>query len=318
VDTTQVKNANVAGPSKAAVQVAQFHPDASVLFTGGFDKTLRIFAVDGVDNPMAQSVFLPDLPINSGVFLRGGREIVLSGRRKFFYSYELESGTIRKVHQLQGRSEKSLEFMFASRDGSQLAFTGLNGEVVLVSPTTKQVIGSVKMNGSARAVAFGPDGKMHTAGGDGKVYVWDARNRKRCVHMFADDGAISCSALDVSADGQYVAVGSDSGVVNVYDDKCYRSASPSPLKAIMNLTTVVHKVEFHPDGQMLAIGSRVKKAAFRLFHLPSLTTFQNWPPAGGPLSYVNAFSFSANGGYLALGNDKGRAPMYRLNHYSRV
>lgn len=36
---------------------------------------------------------------------------------------------MRKVHELQGRSEKSLEFMFASRDGAQLAFTGLSGEV---------------------------------------------------------------------------------------------------------------------------------------------------------------------------------------------
>lgn len=131
-------------------------------------------------------------------------------------------------------------------------------------------------------------------------YVWDARNRKRCVHMFTDDGAISCSALAVSSDDRLVACGSDSGVVNVYDDGCYKSSTPSPLKAIMNLTTNIHKLEFHPDSQILAIGSRVKKQAFRLFHIPSLTTFQNWPTAGSPLNYINAFAFSANGGYIAL------------------
>lgn len=169
IDTTRVRDGNVVAPNKAAVQVVQFHPEASAMFTGGYDSTLRIFQIDGKVNPMVQSVHIPDLPIGSGVFLNEGKEIVLSGRRRFFYSYELETGTIRKIHQLQGRSEKSLEYMFASRDGSQLAFTGLNGEVILVSPTTKQVIGTVKMNGSARAVAFGSDGKLHTAGSDGKV-----------------------------------------------------------------------------------------------------------------------------------------------------
>lgn len=149
-------------------------------------------------------------------------------------------------------------------------------------------------------------------------YLWDARHRKRCVHTFVDDGAISCSALAVSADGRYLACGSDTGVVNLYDDSCYKSTTPTPLKAIMNLTTVVHKLEFHPDGQMLALASRVKKNSARLFHIPSLTTFQNWPPSGNHLSYVNALSFSANGGYITLGNDKGKAMMYRLNHYSRV
>ena len=92
-----------------------------------------------------------------------------------------------------------------------------------MSPKTKQVMGSVKMNGSARAVAFGADDKMHTAGSDGKVYIWDNRNRKRCVHVFADEGAVSCCALAVSPDGRNVACGSDAGVVNVYDESCYAS-----------------------------------------------------------------------------------------------
>lgn len=129
-------------------------------------------------------------------------------------------------------------------------------------------------------------------------YVWDARNRKRCMHVFSDDGAISCSALAVSHDDRYVACGSDSGVVNIYNDECYRSGTPSPLKAIMNLTTVVHRLAFHPKNDVLAISSRTKKQAFRLFHVPSLTTFQNWPPMGTQLGYVNALSFSPGGGYL--------------------
>ena len=38
---------------------------------------------------------------------------MLSGRRKFFYVYDLQSGSIRKVDEIQGRPEKSFEFMYA-------------------------------------------------------------------------------------------------------------------------------------------------------------------------------------------------------------
>ena len=53
-----------------------------------------------------------------------GAEIALSGRRKFFYIYDLQSGRVRKIHEIQGRKEKSLEHMYASPDDKYLVFTG--------------------------------------------------------------------------------------------------------------------------------------------------------------------------------------------------
>lgn len=84
-------------------------------FTGGPPNQ-----VDGKVNRLLQSVHFPDLPIYSAQFTRGGTEIVLSGRRKFFYVYDLQSGSIRKVDEIQGRPEKSLEFMYASPDSDML------------------------------------------------------------------------------------------------------------------------------------------------------------------------------------------------------
>jgi len=49
-----------------------------------------------------------------------------------------------------------------------------------------------------------------------------------------------------------------------------------------------------------------------------LTVFSNWPTAGTPLSYVSCFDFSPNSGFLAIGNDKGNALLYRLNYYDSV
>jgi U3 small nucleolar RNA-associated protein 18 len=53
-------------------------------------------------------------------------------------------------------------------------------------------------------------------------------------------------------------------------------------------------------------------------HIPSCTVYQNWPTPRTPLHYVQSLAFSPHSGYLAVGNDKGRALLFRLNHYESL
>jgi U3 small nucleolar RNA-associated protein 18 len=46
------------------------------------------------------------------------------GRRKFFYSYDLQHEKITKIPEIQGRKEKSLESMFVSPDNKHIVFAG--------------------------------------------------------------------------------------------------------------------------------------------------------------------------------------------------
>eukprot|EP00730_Choanoeca_flexa_P000661 TRINITY_DN10286_c0_g1_i3.p1 TRINITY_DN10286_c0_g1~~TRINITY_DN10286_c0_g1_i3.p1 ORF type:complete len:175 (+),score=16.48 TRINITY_DN10286_c0_g1_i3:159-683(+) len=174
------------------------------------------------------------------------------------------------------------------------------------------------MNSKARNVAFSNDGSlMLSSGDDNRIYVWDLASRT-CVHAFNDEGCLRSSALAVSPDGQHVATGSDSGVVNIYNSDCLKQEDPTPLKAIMNLTTRISNLTFNHDGQMLAMGSCEVKHAVRMVHMSSLSVFSNWPSQKSQLSYNHSFAFSPNGGYFALGTDKGLAPLYRINHYSTL
>lgn len=92
---------------------------------GGQDKFLRFFRIDGENNEMQLSklmingilsrfaittgkcylrlllmellgVKFKDMPISTAAFL-GNREAVVSGRRPYFYSYDLESGLVSKA-----------------------------------------------------------------------------------------------------------------------------------------------------------------------------------------------------------------------------
>lgn len=81
--------------------------------------------------------------------------------------------------------------------------------------------------------------------GDGKVYVWDMSTRD-CVHSFNDEGCLTGTKLAVSPNSQYIACGSDSGVVNVYEtEQCLKNASPQPLRAVSNLTTSIDHMCFN-------------------------------------------------------------------------
>ena len=57
---------------------------------GGHDKHLHLFHVDGEKNARLQSVRFADMPVYSAFFINGGREAIATGRRPFFYSFDVE------------------------------------------------------------------------------------------------------------------------------------------------------------------------------------------------------------------------------------
>ena len=80
---------------------------------------------------------------------------------------------------------------------------------------------------------------------DGEVYVWEMSSRQ-CLHRFTDDGCVVGKRVGVSPDNQFVACGSESGVVNVYErSECMKREKPRPIRAVMNLTTTVDHLQFN-------------------------------------------------------------------------
>ena len=162
-----------------------------------------------------------------------------------------------------------------------------------------------------------------SSGSDGEVYVWDVRSR-RCLSRFQNEGGTVTSSLACAggAGAGYIAAGSESGVVNVYDAAALvrggATGTPAPLRALSSLTTSVDRLCFNSvgDAQILAMSSRRSKQALRLAHLPSCTVFQNWPTASTPTHFPSALAFSPDSRRFAVGNDRGRALLYRLEHYT--
>lgn len=96
-----------------------------------------------------------------------------SGRRKHFYIIDLAASRTERVSGILGRQEKSLERFAVAPEATSdplVAFLGNEGFVPLVSLRSRQSIGDLKMNGSARTAAFSRDGlQLITAGAPRRV-----------------------------------------------------------------------------------------------------------------------------------------------------
>ncbi|XP_004289894.1 PREDICTED: U3 small nucleolar RNA-associated protein 18 homolog [Fragaria vesca subsp. vesca] len=308
-------DANAEEPSSGPINSVQFHRNAQLLLTAGLDRRLRFFQIDGKRNAKIESIFIDDCPIRKAAFLPDGSQVIIAGRRKFFYSFDLVKAKVDRIGPLVGREEKSLEVFEVSPDSSTIAFVGNEGYILLVSTKTKELIGTLKMNGTARSLAFSEDGKqLLSSGGDGQIYHWDLRTGA-CFHKAVDEGCINGTSLCTSPNGKLFAAGSDSGIVNIYNREEFLGGKRKPIKTVENLTTKVDFLKFNTDSQILAICSSMKKNSLKLVHVPSLTVFSNWPPQKKTLHYPRCLDFSPGGGFMAMGNAAGKVLLYKLHHY---
>ncbi|XP_068323550.1 U3 small nucleolar RNA-associated protein 18 homolog [Pyrus communis] len=308
-------NANAEEPSNGPINSVQFHRNGQLLLAAGLDRRLRFFQIDGKRNAKIESIFLDDCPIRKASFLPDGSQVIIAGRRNFFYSFDLVKAKVDKIGPLVGREEKSLEFFEVSPDSSTIAFVGNEGYILLVSSKTKELIRTLKMNGTVRSLAFTNDGKqLLSSGGDGQVYHWDLRTGA-CIRKAVDEGCINGTSLCTSPTGTLFAAGSDSGIVNIYNREDFLGGKRKPIKTIENLTTKVDFLKFNGDAQILAICSSMKKDSLKLIHVPSFTVFSNWPPPRRSIHYPRCLDFSPGGGFMAVGNAAGKVLLYKLHHY---
>lgn len=96
---------------------------------------------------------------------------------------------------------------------------------------------------------------------DSAVYVWDLYSPMRPC-FFYDDGAVGPRRLAISKNGQFVACGTDTAIVNVYERSAIESSISTnivkPLYTIDNLTTQIGQMKFNSDSQLLTITSPIK------------------------------------------------------------
>ncbi|XP_057375284.1 U3 small nucleolar RNA-associated protein 18 homolog [Daphnia carinata] len=301
------------------IKSVEFHKKQNVALVAGNSGVLSLFEIGGSSNAKIQSITFKQFPIHMAHFSPSGEEVIASSHATGnIQAYNLINGRSVIIPHNKQMDKGSYKNFVLSPDGKLIAYQGQYGYIHLMSARSKEWITSLKMNGEVNALTFNPDGtKLYSHGEFGEVYVWDM-NTRTCVHKFVDDGCITGTALAMSPTQQYLACGSSSGVVNLYNTSNLENNSlPKPDKVILNLVTRISGINFHPSSELVSIFSDAKENAVRLAHFPSMTVFKNFPVQKKDSYRVTTMDFSPSGGYMAAGFNNGSAHLYRLNHYDQ-
>ncbi|KAJ7721722.1 WD40-repeat-containing domain protein [Mycena maculata] len=355
----RLRDANQAssGSGSGEIKSLAFHPSAKVpvLCVGSADRRIRLFNIDGHTSPLLQTLHVPTLPLSqsSVTFHPSGTSLLLTGARPFYFVYDLQRGEMqhkagrslwgsfdpttsvsahkrgrgREATEDAGGSAEGMEITAFDPTGDLLAVAGRGGNVHLLDwkSGAGQVVGTLKCGTAVKALWWtgaADGGGLAALTNDSEVFIWDVGER-RCVRRWKDEGGFRGSgrAMTGSSKG-WLAVGSNTGLVNVYGSDSFKredtesfAAQPKPVKTIGHLTTAISTLRFNHDAQVMAVASREKKDAMRLIHLPTLTSFSNWPTSSTPLGHVSAIDFSAQSEYVAVGNTRGKVLLYHLLDY---
>lgn len=328
---------------KEEVTSLAFHPDHPVLLSSSISSIMHLHHIaptaHPTPNPLLTSAQVKQVPVRRAEFLYPtGDKIFFAGRRRYIHSWDLATGTIQKTNKIQGHrlEQKTWERFKLSPCGQYLgliASTRKGGGVInILNVATMQWIAAARLDSRGGIADFSWWSNGHgltILGKGGQVGEWSMATR-RFLAIWNDEGSNGGTVMAlggrngpvVLGKDRWIAIGSNSGVTNIYDrqalilpssdDELEVQERPEPTRRLMQLTTPVTVLTFSPDGQILAFGSKHKKDALRLAHLPSCTVYRNWPTEQTPLGRISSVAFGRNSDLLAVGNDGGKIRLWEI------
>lgn len=347
---------DIPGSEASSVDSLFFHPYYPLLLSSGPAATVYLHHVSPHPpnpNPLLISLHLKKTPLSSSCFYQlqptasdhavesmdtDRTRVLLTSRRRYFHTWTLSNGTIFKTSNTRTLvpnsifSQQTMEDLTPSPCGRYFALVSSSRKggsfISILSSTSHQYQTSVRIDsiGGIASLAFWPTGDgICVAGKNGNITEFSIA--EQCVlAQWTDEGSVGTTVISLGGrsgshqlgGSRWIAIGSSSGIVNIYDrlpwtaEKLSSNSRPKPTKVFDQLTTPISHITFSQDGQMLVIGSRWKRDALRLIHLPSCTVYKNWPTSSTPLGRISSVAISPGGEYLAVGTEKGKIRLWEI------
>ncbi|KAI4252597.1 MAG: hypothetical protein LQ352_004199 [Teloschistes flavicans] len=281
----------------SAVTSLEFHPYHAILLSSGPASTISLHHVSPRPpnpNPLLTSLHVRSIPLATSSFLPpDGSKVFFAGRRRYLHSWDLQTGRVDKISRIHGH------------EGSQRKG---GGQINVLDARTKQWTAEVRVEGKGGVADFawwGNGDGMTVLGKGGEAVEWEGK-QKKIVARWVDEGAVGTTVVAMGGrgtgakdlgDDRWVAVGSSSGIVNVYDRKNWEArdmpAKPKPVRAFDQLTTPTSHLSFSPDGQLMVMASRWKRDALRI-------------------GRITAVAFAPTSEMLAVANEQGRIRLFEI------
>lgn len=98
VDVTRLADANADSVSSERISAVQFHSSSKLIMVSGVDRWCKLFRVDGEKNEKVLGARFNDMHILSASFVGASDELVLSGRKPYFFCYDITTGQTSRIN----------------------------------------------------------------------------------------------------------------------------------------------------------------------------------------------------------------------------
>ena len=299
-----------------------FHPrNKEILLTSGLDKKLKIFNINYSENftsKLVKTINTLDIPIFSVKFI-SNEDIIITGRRKHYYLYNLEKQNLTRIEgnfALSSNKINSLEKCFVGLDSNIFSFGDNYGNIYLYDINTKRFKYDIKISSSINSICFDDKNYLYAVGDQSEIYIYDLRKYRNCLKKVNDYGNFYTNCMDISNNYNYIGTGGKQGYVNLYsvsDLVNDLNEDVEPVKIYDNLTTSCDYVRFDKVNSMLGMSSKWKKNAFRFVNLENKKVYNNFPSFREHLKYPFCFDFNCDNSLISIGNDEGKAFLFHID-----
>ena len=298
-----------------------FHPsNKEILLTSGLDKKLKIFNINYSGNfssKLIKTINTLDIPIFSVKFISND-DIIITGRRKHYYLYNLEKQNLTRIEgnfALSSNKINSLEKCFVGIDSNIYSFGDNYGNIYLYDINTKRFKYDIKISSSINSICFDDKNYLYAVGDQSEIYIYDLRKYRNCLKKVNDYGNFYTNCMDISKNYNYLATGGKQGYVNLYkvsDLVNDLNEDVEPIKIYDHLTTSCDYIRFDKVNNMMGMSSKWKKNAFRFVNLENKNVFNNIPSFREHLKYPFCFDFNSDNSLISIGNDEGKAFLFHI------
>ncbi|MDP8205517.1 MAG: caspase family protein [Candidatus Electryonea clarkiae] len=273
-----------------AIFSVSFSPDGSLLASGSYDKTIKLWRVS--DGVLLRTLEGHSSVIRSVSFSPDGTMLTSGSYDNTVKLWRVSDGSLLRT--LEGHSDVVGSVSF-SPDGTMLTSGSFDNTVKLWRVSDGSLLRTLKGNsGDIYSVFFSPDGSLLASGSsDETVKLW--RVSDGSLIRTLEGHSEQVNSVSFSPDGAMLTSGSSDNTV-----KLWRVSDGSLIRTLEGHSGDIYSVSFSPDGAMLISGSYPNTVKLWWVSDGSLIQTVKWHS-----SWVNSVSFSPDGTMQASGsNDK--------------
>jgi len=296
----EIKEKNRIQAHLEGVWSAEFSPDGSQIITGGLDKTIKIWQIDGQE---VTQIVGHTAPVRSACFSPDGQTILSSSSDKTLALWNLQGD---RLHTFTGHTAAVWSAQF-SPNGEMIVSGSGDQTIKLWHRDGTEILTISGHRGDVRTVLFSPDGKWIISGGaDKNIMIWSLDGT--LIYTLKGHTA-DIRSISISPSGEFIASGSGDNIL-----KLWQIENINGEKAIVEAFSIsahssaIRSVCFSPEETMLATGSADKNIKIWDLHGKELQIFK------GHTDPIRSVSFSPDGKTLLSASLDCTVRQWHLEH----